>query len=98
MKARLRLASTYSTGSGRDVVEIRVDSDGIATIATCPACKASPARVGGAGITGNDHDHYFADGRCMVCDAPIGIIETKISTIFGIDEDEAVLEGRPRVY
>ena len=91
MKSHLRLPD----GSR---ILIRVDLDGVATIPLCPACKASQARIAGSGISHHDHDRYYADGRCMSCMSTIGVIETARDTIFGIEEDSAVLEGRARVY
>lgn len=67
-------------------------------LAECPGCKA-PLRVTGLPITvRNDHDTYYADAVCLECKHPVGELQTQVSTIFGIDEDEAVLNGRARVY
>lgn len=67
-------------------------------IARCPDCGQAPCRVRGTGITHHDHDTYYARAVALCCRAAIGGMETKVETIFGIKEDEAVLNGRPRVY
>lgn len=64
----------------------------------CPHCKRDPVIAGGSGITHHDHDTYHAQARCLSCGGKLGEMRTKVSTIFGIDEDEAVLNGRARVY
>lgn len=67
-------------------------------IARCPACGATKALVSGTGITHHNHNTYFAPARTLCCQAP-ATIEAKVDTLFGIDEDLAVLvHGRPRVY
>ena len=44
------------------------------------------------------HDEYVGAARCVDCKAPAGTLRVKVSTIFGIEEDERVLNGRCRVY
>ena len=65
----------------------------------CPACKAAaPIQVRGRGITSRDHDTYYADAEHQGCGALLGRMHTKVDTIFGVEEDERVLNGRARVY
>jgi hypothetical protein len=64
----------------------------------CPQCKLSPVKAHGKGITARTHDTYIAEAVTDCCGASVGQMQTKVSTIFGIEEDEAVLHGRPRVY
>ncbi len=65
----------------------------------CPSCKASPFRVQGSGNhVAADDRAYEAHGQCLTCSAWVGTIRAEVSTIFGIREDQAVLQGRPRVY
>ena len=46
-----------------------------------------------------ERDTVEGDALCNVCEAPIGRITVKFSTIFGIEEDARVLSGRyGRVY
>ncbi|MDO8631119.1 MAG: hypothetical protein Q7R41_11565 [Phycisphaerales bacterium] len=63
----------------------------------CPACGCAPLKARGQGQT-HDHDTYRADAICLECGKPCGVIHVKVSTIFGIEEDERVLNGRCRVY
>ena len=87
-------------------VKLRVDDecvgvrivDGRAIVAQCPSCKATGAEVRGQGIERHDHDTYYAQALCLSCGERIGTLETTVSTIFGIEEDRAVLQGRARVY
>lgn len=68
---------------------------------TCTECKESPLAVRGLGMTidpNASHDTYRADAVCYSCGAPAGVLRVKMSTIFGIEEDERVLNGRCRVY
>ncbi len=71
-------------------------SQAVDTNATCPRCS-EPLRVFG-GETAHDHDTYSAPAHCLACRNAIGTIRVRVSTLFGIDEDDAVLNGRPRVY
>lgn len=69
------------------------------TIERCPSCNTEPCDVRGTGITNHDYDTYYAPAKALCCDQPIGTIELKVDTFFGIEEDEAVLvHGRCRVY
>ena len=54
-------------------------------------------KIQGIGQRIADHDTYEADARC-VCGKQVGILRVKLSTIFGLEEDERVLRGRVRVY
>jgi hypothetical protein len=63
----------------------------------CPACKAEPLVVHGFGRR-HDYDTFYADAMCMQCQARVGELRVKVNTLFGISEDEAVLQGRCRVY
>ncbi len=67
------------------------------TIERCPACRAESPQIRGTGITHHDHDTYYARAVAACCGAAMRM-ETMVSTIFGIEEDNAVLHGRPRVY
>lgn len=65
----------------------------------CPKCGATPFHVQGAGMRiAPDDRAYESDGYCARCRAPVGLIRAKVSTLFGLHEDEAVLGGRARVY
>ena len=67
----------------------------------CPRKGERPLRVVGSGREidpENRHDTYRADGHCTACGGNVGVIRAKVSTLFGIEEDERVLGGRARVY
>ena len=55
-------------------------------------------KIAGTGIKHHSHDTYFADAIALCCRKKIGTIETKVDTVFGIEEDERVLNGPQRVY
>lgn len=64
----------------------------------CPSCEhESPAKLRGRGHY-HSHDTHHATAVALCCGVAVGKIEVRVSTIFGIDEDERVLNGRCRVY
>lgn len=55
-------------------------------------------RIKGSNPRDTGHDTMESDAHC-VCGEHVGFIRIKISTIFGLKEDRAVLEhSRARVY
>ena len=65
----------------------------------CPACGApAPIEVRGRGIGRHDHDTHYAQAEHVQCGALVGELRATVDTLFGIDEDRRVLNGRPRVY
>lgn len=68
--------------------------------ADCHQCGAKgPTYVGGKGMHIASHDTYQADGVALCCMKPVGVITAYLSTLFGLEEDEAVtIRGRARVY
>ncbi len=79
-------------------IPLRINqAHGAATVGACPACSTADVGVSGRNQR-HDHDTYYADAYCIACCAHIGTIEVTVSTIFGIEEDQAVLNGRVRVY
>jgi hypothetical protein len=74
------------------------DADHVLVDVACPSCAyAAPLKVRGASST-HDHDTHRASAIALCCDATIGTMEVKVDTLFGIEEDRAVLNGRCRVY
>lgn len=65
----------------------------------CPECKIDPLKIVGKNnhVTADDRA-WEADGFCLSCERPVGLIRFEPETLFGIHEDIAVLNGRPRVY
>lgn len=69
----------------------------------CPSCgreceKETPFKVRGTGNHPIDHDTFSANAVALCCGAWVGTIRVKVDTIFGIEEDRRVLNGRCRVY
>lgn len=83
-------------------VELTREADGLRAFfeSDCPRCSAKgPTYVGGKGMRIASHDTYQADGVALCCMKPLGIITAYMSTLFGLEEDEAVtVRGRARVY
>lgn len=67
--------------------------------AACPECKApAPLKVRGEGNHVEGRDTYAAKAVALCCGAEVGVIRARLSTIFGLEEDGRVLNGRARVY
>lgn len=45
-----------------------------------------------------DYDTYTSKAVCAACGEHLGELKVKVSTLFGIEEDRRVLNGRYRVY
>lgn len=66
---------------------------------SCPGCAAMPFLIKAAGSHIHDHETLRFGGVCAACEDNVGWIYLKLDTIFGAEEDRAVLEfGRARVY
>lgn len=74
----------------------------------CPACGVKfpldgqgqpfpPFKVKGKNAR-HTHDTYVSDGVALCCERYVGKLEMKVDTIFGIEEDERVLNGPWKVY
>jgi hypothetical protein len=67
----------------------------------CPYCARTPFMVAGSGRRldpDHSHDTWLADAGCLACKAWVGYLRAKVSTLFGIEEDERVLRGACKVY
>jgi hypothetical protein len=65
----------------------------------CPHCHATPFKA--AGVRGSmvkTFDTYVSDAGCVGCKAVTGKLVVTVNTLFGIEEDERVRQGRCRVY
>lgn len=83
---------TVVTDEGTRVARMPFDgADHVLADVCCGKIMGADQRIAG-------HDTYEADASCGSCGKRVGILRVKVSTIFGIEEDEAVLNGRPRVY
>ncbi len=59
----------------------------------CPSCEhESPLKLRGRGEY-HSHDTYHATAVALCCGVAVGKLEVKVNTLFGIEEDRAVLNG-----
>jgi len=66
---------------------------------SCPRCGIEDFRVAGGNRRPSEDDRAWeADGVCLACGQNVGLIRADTDTLFGVREDEAVLNGRFRVY
>jgi hypothetical protein len=66
---------------------------------SCPRCSATPFAVAGTGKRPSQDDRAWeADAVCLDCRASVGTLRVETNTLFGVREDQAVLQGRCRVY
>lgn len=73
---------------------LHVEVDG-----TCPECGVASFGARGTGRRPSADDQAWeADALSTCCNKPIGTLRVEVSTIFGVREDEAVMNGRCRVY
>ena len=79
-------------------VEPQDSGDRAHATGACPRCGAEPFAIAGRGRRIEGHDTYVAYGHCLACREYVGQIRARVSTIFGVEEDERVLGGRCRVY
>ena len=71
----------------------------LAADGACPGCNAEPFVLKLSGKHIHDRDTLRLNGWCAKCGDAVGYCFQRVSTIFGLEEDRAVLEfGRARVY
>jgi hypothetical protein len=79
----------------REATTLQVDG-------ACPACGVSTdgvfSCIGKADEQTKEHDRILAPALALCCKKHVGMVVVVFSTIFGLEEDDAVLHGRPRVY
>lgn len=63
-------------------------------------CGGDPLTVCGARGTDREDDRGMIEAAaiCARCRGILGTIRIEIQTLFGLEEDRRVLNGRPRVY
>jgi hypothetical protein len=67
---------------------------------SCPRCNDKPLRVAGfkgVEVAEANGCRYVACG-CYTCGKHVGTLKVEVSSLFGEEEDRAVLFGRQRVY
>ncbi len=86
----------------RDGIEQRrVTPDGLVGIVDgrCPSCETSPFHVQTEPLSIHDRDTVRAGSWSVCCKEPVGYLYAKMNTLFGLEEDFAILKhGRARVY
>ena len=85
-------------GNRRRTVEVIADGRGAIADGECPHCEAFPFSVGGHGKHIEGHGTYAADASCIACGERVGVLRARVETLFGLEEDEAMMNGRARVY
>lgn len=64
----------------------------VVTGGACPGCGASPFKIAGDGRRPSIDDRAWeADGYALCCKRCVGVIRVEPSTLFGVREDEAVM-------
>lgn len=66
--------------------------------AAAPACACGSVWVRGLGDDERGHDTITTRAVCAGCGARRGKLVVTVDTLFGIEEDERVMNGRCRVY
>jgi len=65
----------------------------------CPKCGTDDFKVAGAGCGASADDRAWeSTAYCLACKSHVGTLRVESNTLFGVREDQAVLNGRMRVY
>jgi hypothetical protein len=65
----------------------------------CPGCGIEPFHVQGSSPHRMPDDRTIrSGGHCVTCGDAVGWLYAQPDTMFGLEEDERVLNGRARVY
>lgn len=87
---------------GDETVDVRREADGLRAYIDrdCPKCGAKgPTQIGGKNMRIAGHDTYESDGAALCCMTRLGVITTTVSTLFGLEADEAMtIRGKWRVF
>jgi hypothetical protein len=73
-------------------------ADHVVGVGRCPLCKRINWRAQGVGPQDTGHDTVESACKCVECGEIVGRIRVRMSTIFGLEEDARVINGRCRVY
>lgn len=94
----MRTFIRLSDDTTRDVTPPFDGADHAVAPGSCPKCNAEPFKVAGRSMLIAERDEYHADGFCLACEARVGTLIAVVPTLFGLEEDERVLNSRCRVY
>jgi len=93
MKIKLKI-------TGGRTIKLKAPPPGVGSIEVpnmqCQHCK-EPLRAEGRNPE-IGFDTVTSKARCSLCEKDVGTLVVTMDTIFGIEEDERVLHGKPRVY
>jgi hypothetical protein len=64
----------------------------------CECSRSEPLHVVGGRYKVRDEYEARSTAHCARCHGDLGELHVQFDTLFGVSEDEAVLNGRPRVY
>lgn len=64
----------------------------------CPGCQVQPFLVVCRGSHRQDDRTLRGGAYCVACGDPVGWLYVHPDTLFGLEEDERVTNGRARVY
>lgn len=95
----LEAATKFKPAIVREARQPYQNADHLVADGTCPLCGADPFRaIGKIDEQTHTHDTTTAPALSLCCKQRVGTMTVKLSTIFGREEDYAVLNGRLRVY
>lgn len=90
---------TVKLKSGGKAIAAKLPYEGAKYVTTDAECPSKGHYLDVAGGDPNvGHNTIEAPAVCCACKEHVGTIVVKVSTIFGIEEDARVLNGRCRVY
>lgn len=61
-------------------------------------CLCGNDKVHGVGREIESHDTYRAQARCTSCGKEVGVLRAKVSTLFGLAEDERMARSYIKIY
>ena len=96
----MKITVTTSDGAVHRVQLPYLDVGYVNTGIRCPACGAEQISVSGTGKWIESPDTYAATAvhDDPACRAVVGVIRARVSTLFGLEEDERVFSRGIRVY
>lgn len=95
------ITSIHLINESKNVATKAHDGCDYVTVETCcPHCQEKPLNCfGKTGPTISTDDRaYECVAFSICCDRNVGILRAETDTLFGLSEDNAVLNGRSRVY
>ena len=99
MKIKLLTPGVYSTDEPTEQLATKpYDDASFVRIPCCPSCKAEPADIHAKKSKWIDEETLEGEAFCIHCKKSIGILQVTMQTLFGLEEDNRVLNGRCRVY